>query len=123
MAKETGAEYDSLAGLGVGRFSLYKRALSGEEQLAPVVVTMPTNTLDEKQSMDENEWEAVKRAQIAMYYRIPTSHTHRATSSTSEGEKTGQTPPSGNSSQQNTKKPKAKGRGATIDDLDLDSYM
>lgn len=123
MAEETGAEYDSLAGLGIGRFSLYKRALSGEEQRAPIVVTMPTNTLDEKQSMDANEWEAVKRAQIAMYYRTPTNHTHQSANSTPEDEKAGQTPPSGNSSQQNTKKPKGKGRGATIDDIDLDSYM
>ena len=95
MAEETGAEYDSLAGLGIGRFSLYKRALSGEEQRAPIVVTMPTNTLDEKQGMDANEWEAVKRAQIAMYYRTPTNHTHQSANSTPEDEKAGQTPPSG----------------------------
>lgn len=123
MATETGAEYESLEGLGTGRFSLYKASLAEEKQNHPIVVTMPTNTLDDKQSMDANEWEAVKRAQIAMYYRTPTNHTHRSANSTPEGEKTGQTPPSGNSSQQNTKKPKSKGRGATIDDLDLDDYV
>ena len=73
--------------------------------------------------MDANEWEAVKRAQIVMYYRTPTNHTHQLANSILEDEKAGQTPPSGNSSQQNTKKPKGKGRGATIDDIDLDSYM
>lgn len=116
MATETGAEYESLAGLGTGRFSLYKRALAGEQQQPPIIVTMPTNTIDETQSMDANEWEAVKRAQIAMYYRIPTSHTHRTTKDAPEGERTGQTPPNGN-------KAKGKGRGATIDDIDLDDYV
>lgn len=116
MAMETDAEYDSLKGLGVGRFSLYKRALSGEEQRPPIVVTMPTNTLDSRQSMDVNEWEAVKRAQIAMYYRAPSNHTHRTTKDAPEGEKTGQTPP-------NESKAKGKGRGATIDDIDLDDYV
>ena len=123
MATETGAEYESLAGLAVGRFSLYKRALSGEEQRAPIVVTMPTNTLDDRQSMNEDEWEAVKRAQIALYYRTPTSNPHRSTKDAPEGEKTGQTPPNGNSSTHKGKTPKGKERGATIDDINLDDFM
>jgi len=84
---------------------------------------MPTNTLDDRQSMNEDEWEAVKRAQIALYYRTPTSNPHRSTKDAPEGEKTGQTPPNGNRSTHKGKTPNGRGRGATIDDINLDDFM
>ncbi len=72
MAKSTQTTLDDLQeNLGTGRFSLWKKALPDETQKPPVTVTMPTNTLDEKQSMTAEQWEAIKNDQIRRYYRIP----------------------------------------------------
>lgn len=71
MAKSTGANLDDLKNkLSTGRFSLWKTALNGETQKPPYIVTMPTNTLDDKQSMTTEQWEAVKKRQLQAFYRL-----------------------------------------------------
>lgn len=70
MSKSTRAKFDELSSeLSTGRFSLWRTALTGEKQKPPIIVTMPTLTLDDKQSMTPNQWEAVKTAQIKAFYR------------------------------------------------------
>lgn len=36
---------------------------------APMIITMPKNTLGHNQSMSDEQWEALKTAQIEAYYR------------------------------------------------------
>lgn len=101
MAKSTGANLDDLKSkLSTGRFSLWKTALNGETQKAPYIVTMPTNTLDNKQGMTDEQWEAVKKWQLQAFYRV-------------WGSKTPADP------QEAPKPPKTP----IIDDFNLDEYL
>lgn len=71
MAKSTGANLEELKNfLATGRFSLWKTALTGETQKSPVIVDMPKNTLDNKQSMTDEQWEQVKILQLQKFYRL-----------------------------------------------------
>lgn len=71
MTKSTGANLDDLKSkLSTGRFSLWKTALNGETQKPPYIVTMPTNTLDNKQGMTVTQWEALKNWQLQNFYRF-----------------------------------------------------
>lgn len=71
MAKSTGANFEELKNfLATGRFSLWKTALTGETQKSPVIVDMPRNTLDNKQSMTNEQWQQVKILQIQSFYRL-----------------------------------------------------
>lgn len=69
MSHSTGASLEELStNLGTGRFSLWKTALPMQKQEPPIIVTMPTNTIDDKQSMTAEQWEIVKKAQIRAFY-------------------------------------------------------
>lgn len=71
MARSTGADLEQLKNfLATGRFSLWKTALTGETQKSPVIVNMPTNTLDNKQSMTAKQWQKLKILQIQAFYRL-----------------------------------------------------
>jgi hypothetical protein len=69
MSKETGAELESLGVLSTGKFSLWKRPDVGEKSKPPIIVSMPTNTIGNKQSMNREQWQQLKRVQLDTYYR------------------------------------------------------
>lgn len=70
MAKSTGANVEELKqNLATGRFSLWRTALTGEEQKPPIIVTMPKNTLDNTQAMTQEQWQTLKNHQIQAFYR------------------------------------------------------
>lgn len=73
IARETGASMESLEKLSVGKFSLYKRPDIGETKDFVTIVTMPTNTLGHKQSMNALQWQKLQKQQIADYYRSMTT--------------------------------------------------
>ncbi len=69
MSESTGANLEELSKeLSTGRFSLWRTALVGEKQKPPIIVTMPTCTVDNTQAMTETQWETVKKAQIKAFY-------------------------------------------------------
>ena len=70
LATETGETVENLqTHLAIGRFSLWQKARIGDTQKPPVFVSMPTNTLKNKQGMSKEQWEALKTAQIEAFYR------------------------------------------------------
>lgn len=70
LATETGETVENLqTHLAIGRFSLWQKAKIGDTQKPPVFVSMPTNTLKNKQGMSKEQWEALKTAQIEAFYR------------------------------------------------------
>lgn len=70
LATETGETVENLqTNLAIGRFSLWQKAKIGDTQKPPVFVSMPTNTLKNKQGMSKEQWEALKTAQIEAFYR------------------------------------------------------
>lgn len=79
MSKSTRAKFDELSTeLSTGRFSLWRTALTGEKQKPPIIVTMPTLTLDDKQAMTQKQWESVRSGQIKTFYCTPKKHTEEA---------------------------------------------
>lgn len=71
MARSTGADLEQLKTvLATGRFSLWTTALTGETQKPPIIVTMPTNTLDNKQAMNAETWLNVQKTQLESFYRV-----------------------------------------------------
>lgn len=69
MSKETGAELEILGTLSTGKFSLWKRPDVGEKSKPPTIVSMPTNTIGNKESMNHEHWQQLKRTQLETYYR------------------------------------------------------
>lgn len=70
LADETGDSVENLQNnLAIGRFALWQKAKIGDVQKPPMIVTMPTNTLGNSQSMSDEQWESLKTAQIEAYYR------------------------------------------------------
>ncbi len=89
MSKSTGANIEDLkTKLGTGRFSLWKTALPMQDQEPPVIVTMPTNTIDNKQSMTDEQWETVKNAQIRAFYTSNGAEVPQEINKATEREKT-----------------------------------
>lgn len=69
LARSTGADVEQMKQtLATGRFSLWRTALTGEAQRPPVVVDMPKNTLDNSASMNEKQWETVKKRLLSDFY-------------------------------------------------------
>lgn len=71
ITKETGAELDSLKRLSTGKFSLWTRPDINEQHKPPYVVTMPTNTIDDRESMPRAEWLELLGQIVGNYYRRP----------------------------------------------------
>lgn len=70
LAKETGESVENLQeNLKIGRFSLWKKARLGDTQKPPIFVDIPSNTVDNSQSMTNEQWKALKMAQIEAFYR------------------------------------------------------
>lgn len=70
LAKETGESMENLQeNLKIGRFSLWKKARLGDTQKPPIFVDIPSNTVDNSQSMTNEQWKALKMAQIEAFYR------------------------------------------------------
>lgn len=118
IAKQTGATLESLNSLKRGKFSLWKKALNDEEQRPPLIVTMPTNTLDNHHSMTASEWEAIRMAQIEAFYRVPQAYKQRTEASTQESEK------KGNNSEDKTPQfePDEGSQRGSVADMDLSNY-
>ena len=70
LAQETGDSVQNLQeNLSIGRFALWQKAKIGDVQKPPMIITMPKNTLGHSQSMSDEQWKALKTAQIEAYYR------------------------------------------------------
>lgn len=70
LADETGESVKNLQeNLAIGRFSVWQKAKTGDTQKKAVFVTMPKNTLGNRQAMTDNQWQALKTAQIGAFYR------------------------------------------------------
>ncbi len=79
MCESTGANLEQLKEqLSTGRFSLWKTALTHEKQKLPIIITAPTLTIDNNQSMTKEQWEIVKNAQIKAFYRSDDTNTPQA---------------------------------------------
>lgn len=89
MAESTQADIEILQNnLGTGRFMLSREnVIPGQPKKENLVVTMPVNTLDDKQSMTPEQWEAVKFDQIRQYYRVPKPNQAKDKVNALEGEK------------------------------------
>lgn len=70
LADETGESVKNLQeNLAIGRFSLWQKAKTGDTQKPAIFVTMPQNTLGNRQTMTDNQWKTLKQAQITAFYR------------------------------------------------------
>lgn len=70
LAQETGDNVENMQkNLSIGRFALWQKAKIGDTQKPPIIVTMPRNTLKDKQSMTKEQWETLKNTQIQAFYR------------------------------------------------------
>lgn len=84
LADETGESVKNLQeNLAIGRFSVWQKAKTGDTQKKAVFVTMPKNTLGNRQAMTDNQWHALKQAQINAFYR-PLGQTTTQTPKTHE---------------------------------------
>lgn len=84
LADETGESVKNLQeNLAIGRFSVWQKAKTGDTQKKAVFVTMPKNTLGNSQAMTDNQWKALKQAQITAFYR-PLGQTTTQTNKTHE---------------------------------------
>lgn len=78
LAKETGETLKNFQEyLKVGRFSLWKKARLGDTQQPPIFVDIPNNTADDSQSMTDEQWKAIKTAQIEAFYRSTAQTTQK----------------------------------------------
>jgi hypothetical protein len=121
--------------LATGRFSLWQSALTGQVQKPPVIVTMPKNTINDTNSMTDNEWEALKNAQIRQYYRIPEVHSPRpiitppeaekpVKNESNQGRKNARTNTGNQERKKPTPEPQAKAeKSQKIDGFDLSDYL
>lgn len=73
LAKSVGGDLAEMQKrLRRGVFLLWKTGLDNAVK-PPIFISIPRNTADNKQSMNDKQWEAVKNVQIERYYRNPHS--------------------------------------------------
>lgn len=89
LARSTGADVEQLkTELATGRFSVWRTALTGEAQRPPVVVSMPTNTLDNSAGMNETQWVMLTKGLLSHYYKRTDTKTQKQDKSPTEAKNT-----------------------------------
>jgi hypothetical protein len=69
-SKETGSNSDDLSSLRVGEFQIKRGRLNNDSEPIPSIkVRLPNHLIEDRHSINQEQWETIKNSQIESFYR------------------------------------------------------